>query len=275
MDVIMTDVARPALERGTAAMAASLGRLVRKGRLTQASATAAPRNPRPSGFAVDNERRTIRGCLTVSAATDDADASLARVTTTTDLDRAAEADFVIEAVAEDEGLKRSIFERLDRLCRPSAILASNTSSISITRIASSTGRPQRVIGMHFMNPPPIMQLVEIVRGLATNDAVVDATTRLASRLGKSVTYAKDYPGFIVNRILMPMVNEGFYALMEGPMGPLQLADFIGLDTCLSIMNVLHQGLGDSKYRPCPLLKQYVDAGWLGKKAGRGVYLYDK
>eukprot|EP00850_Spirogloea_muscicola_P003372 SM000013S26541 [mRNA] locus=s13:929606:931562:- [translate_table: standard] len=272
MDVIMTDVARPALDRGTAAMAASLGRLVRKGRLTQASATATPWNPRPSA--------------------DDADASLARVTTTTDLDRAAEAGFVIEAVAEDEGLKRSIFERLDRLCRPSAILATNTSSISITRIASSTRRPQQVIGMHFMNPPPIMKLVEIVRGLATNDAVVDATTSLASRLGKSVTYAKDYPGFIVNRILMPMVNEGFYALMEGvaeakdidtsmtlgtnqPVGPLQLADFIGLDTCLAIMNVLHQGLGDSKYRPCPLLKQYVDAGWLGKKAGRGVYLYDK
>ncbi|MCO5579215.1 hypothetical protein L7F22_033069 [Adiantum nelumboides] len=219
---------------------------------------------------------------------DQMDESIALIKPTTSLEHLEPVDFVVEAVAEDESLKRRIFAQLDKIVKPSAVLASNTSSISITRLANETKRPNQVIGMHFMNPPPVMKLVEVVRGLATEDSVFETTKALAERFGKTVSCSKDYPGFIVNRILMPMINEAFYALMEGvgtaddidngmklgtnhPMGPLALADFIGLDTCLSIMQVLYQGLGDTKYRPCPLLVQYVDAGWLGKKTGRGVY----
>ncbi|KAJ7537775.1 hypothetical protein O6H91_11G022000 [Diphasiastrum complanatum] len=257
LQVLMSDVDSVALARGMRTIASSLARFVKKGTLAQ----------------------------------EEADATLARVKTTTSLLEMGNVDVVIEAVSENESLKRSIFAELDRLLKPSSILASNTSSISITRLAASTNRPQRVIGMHFMNPPPLMQLVEIVRGPATADEVFGTIKNLAERLGKTVTCSRDFPGFIVNRILMPMINEAFYALMEGigspqdidvgmklgtnqPMGPLTLADFIGLDTCLSIMNVLHKGLGDSKYRPCPLLIQYVDAGWHGRKSGRGVYSYN-
>eukprot|EP00897_Mesotaenium_endlicherianum_P002616 jgi/Mesen1/2382/ME001565S01385 len=201
------------------------------------------------------------------------DATLSRITPSTDLADLAPAQVVIEAVAEDETLKRALFARLDTLVEPTALLASNTSSISITRLAAATLRPSQVVGMHFMNPPPVMQLVEVVRGMATSDAVYDATCALALRLGKTTCTAQDHPGFVVNRVLMPMINEAFCALLEGPMGPLALADFIGLDTCLAIMRVLHGGLGDDKYRPCPLLVRYVDAGWLGRKSGRGVYVY--
>jgi len=199
-------------------------------------------------------------------------------------------DLVIEAVIENEAIKKDLFSRLDMILPSQSILASNTSSISITRLASSTKRPDRVIGMHFMNPVPIMKLVEIIPGMATSDLVVENIKLLATTLGKQVSLSRDYPGFIVNRILMPMINEAFFALMEGvasaedidrgmklgtnqPMGPLELADFIGLDTCLYILNVMYKGLGDPKYRPSPLLIQYVDAGWMGKKSGRGVYHY--
>jgi 3-hydroxybutyryl-CoA dehydrogenase len=199
------------------------------------------------------------------------------------------ADLVIEAATEREGLKLEIFRALDQAVQPRAILATNTSSIPITRIAAVTRRPERVIGMHFMNPVPVMKLVEVIRGLPTSDETTQATVALAQRLGKTVAFSRDFPGFIVNRILLPMLNEAMTALMEGvgtpedidtamklgtnqPMGPLALADLIGLDTCLAIMEVLHRGHGD-KYRPCPLLRQYVDAGWLGKKAGRGFYRY--
>ena len=203
----------------------------------------------------------------------------------------SDCDFVVEAATEREDLKLKIFSSLDEVCKPEAILATNTSSIPITRIAAATHRPDKVIGMHFMNPVPVMKLVEIIRGLPTSDATHDTTEALAKRLGKTCAYANDFPGFIVNRILLPMLNEAMVALMEGvgkpedidtamklgtnqPMGPLALADLIGLDTCLSIMEVLHRGHGD-KYRPCPMLRQYVDAGWLGKKTGRGFYDYSK
>jgi 3-hydroxybutyryl-CoA dehydrogenase len=203
----------------------------------------------------------------------------------------ATADFVVEAVSENESLKRQIFERLDALCRPGVVLASNTSSIPITRIAAATKRPELVIGMHFMNPVPVMKLVEIIRGLATSDETNAVTQSLCKRLEKTTVTSRDIGGFIVNRVLMPMINEAVYALYEGigsaqdidtgmklgtnqPMGPLELADFIGLDTCLAIMEVLQAGLGDSKYRPCPLLRQHVDAGWLGRKTGRGFHRYD-
>ena len=198
---------------------------------------------------------------------------------------------MVEAIIENEEIKTRLFAELDGILRPEAILASNTSSISITRLAAATERPEQVIGMHFMNPVPIMKLVEVIRGIATSDETYAATLGLAETLGKTVSAGRDYPGFIVNRILLPMINEAFYALMEGvasaedidtgmklgtnqPMGPLTLADFIGLDTCLAIMEVLHTGLGDAKYRPCPLLRQYVDAGWYGRKSGRGVYTYE-
>lgn len=201
-------------------------------------------------------------------------------------------DLVIEAIVENESIKCDVFKKLDEMLPESSILASNTSSISITRLAAATQRPDRFIGMHFMNPVPIMKLVEIIPGIATNQDTTDRITQLAEGLGKEVSTSKDYPGFVVNRILMPMINEAFTALMEGvaspedidkgmklgtnqPMGPLTLADFIGLDTCLAIMRVLHEGLGDSKYRPSPLLVQYVDAGWFGRKSGRGVYDYSK
>jgi 3-hydroxybutyryl-CoA dehydrogenase len=219
------------------------------------------------------------------------EAALALLTTSTELSALKSCDIVIEAATENEALKLKILQEVDALLAPTALLASNTSSISITRLAAATRRPDKFIGMHFMNPVPVMQLVEVIRGLATSDETFAATVELAQKLGKTVAEAQDYPGFIVNRILMPMINEAIYTLMEGigtpqaidtgmklgtnaPMGPLELADFIGLDTCLAIMRVLHDGLGDTKYRPCPLLVKYVDAGWLGRKSGRGFYTYN-
>ncbi len=216
--------------------------------------------------------------------------ALDRITTTTELARLASADLVIEAVVEDETVKRGLFATLDGICVPGAILASNTSSISITRLAAATRRADRVIGMHFMNPVPVMELVEVIRGIATSDETAEAVDALARRLGKTPILCNDYPGFVSNRVLMPMINEAIEALREGvaareaidgimklgmnhPMGPLRLADFIGLDTCLAILRVLQQGFGDPKYRPSPLLVKMVDAGWLGKKSGRGFYEY--
>lgn len=218
--------------------------------------------------------------------------ALQRLRFSTDLKELHSADVIIEAIVESEDVKRKLFLELDKIAKRSSILASNTSSIPITRLASATTRPEQVIGMHFMNPPPIMKLVEIVRGADTSNETFDAIKILAERLGKTVICSQDYSGFIVNRILMPMINEAFFALFTGvatkedidtgmklgtnhPMGPLELADFIGLDVCLSIMKVLHSGLGDNKYAPCPLLVQYVDAGRLGRKRGIGVYDYRK
>jgi 3-hydroxybutyryl-CoA dehydrogenase len=219
------------------------------------------------------------------------DRVIARIETTTNLEDLACADFVIEAVVENEDAKIGLFQKLDQLCPPEVIFASNTSSISITRMGARTRRADRVIGMHFMNPVPAMRLVEIIRGLATSDETYQATRALAERVGKTTMTAEDFPGFIVNRVLLPMINEAIYTLYEGvggvtdidtamklgtnqPMGPLELADLIGLDTCLAIMEVMHRVLGDDKYRPCPLLKKYVDAGYLGRKSGRGFYKYD-
>ncbi|KAJ0700834.1 putative 3-hydroxybutyryl-CoA dehydrogenase [Helianthus annuus] len=218
--------------------------------------------------------------------------ALERLKYTSNLEDLQYADIVIEAIVESEDVKKKLFAELDKIVKGSAILASNTSSISITRLATATKRPQQVIGMHFMNPPPIMKLVEIIRGADTSDETFTATKTLAERFGKTVVCSRDYAGFIVNRILMPMINEAFHALYTGvatkedidagmklgtnqPMGPLELADFIGLDVCLSILKVLHSGLGDVKYAPCPLLVQYVDAGRLGRKRGIGVYSYVK
>ena len=221
----------------------------------------------------------------------DRDAALARIAATAGLERLAEAGLVVEAIVEDEAAKKDLFARLDALVPVGTILATNTSSISITRLAAGTKRPDRFIGMHFMNPVPVMALVEVIRGIATSDETADTALTLAKELGKTPLSCRDFPGFVANRILMPMLNEAFFAVHEGvatpeavdgimklgmnhPMGPLTLADFIGLDTCLAILRVLHQGLGDDKYRPCPLLVQMVDAGWHGRKAGRGFYRYD-
>jgi len=254
--VTMIDVSAESLERGMATIEKNMTRQVRKGTLDPASR----------------------------------DAALERITTSGALDLVGDADVVIEAATERADLKFGIFADIDRLAPPEAILASNTSSISITEIAARTSRPEQVIGMHFMNPVPVMQLVEVIRGLATSDATTRAVFDLAQKVGKTPVEVNDYPGFVSNRVLMPMINEAVYCLMEGvgsieaidqvmklgvnhPMGPLALADLIGLDTCVSILQVLHTGLGDPKYRPCPLLRKYVAAGWLGRKAGRGFYEY--
>jgi 3-hydroxybutyryl-CoA dehydrogenase len=255
-DVTMIDVSAEALERGRDTIARNLDRQVKKGALSGEAANVA----------------------------------LSRVNTALSLDHVADAQVVIEAATERSDLKFRIFEDLDRLAAPDAILATNTSSISITEIAARTKRPELVIGMHFMNPVPVMQLVEVIRGLATSDETTHRVMALSRALGKTPVEVNDFPGFAANRILMPMINEAIYCVMEGvgtpeaidtvmklgmnhPMGPLTLADFIGLDTCLAILEVLHDGLGDQKYRPCPLLRKYVAAGWHGKKSGRGFYHY--
>jgi 3-hydroxybutyryl-CoA dehydrogenase len=256
LSVVMRDVSDEFLKRGLAAIDKSLQRDVDKDRLT-----------------VEAKREII-----------------ARIKPTTSIDDLRNAEFVIEAVNEDLTVKSEIFRQLDGITRKGVILASNTSSISITKLAAITSRPDRFIGMHFMNPVPVMKLVEIVRGAATSVATYDATKQLAGAMGKISVEVNDSPGFVSNRVLMPMINEAIFAVYEGvgtagaideimklgmnhPMGPLQLADFIGLDVCLAIMNVLYDGFDDSKYRPCPLLKKYVDAGWLGRKSGRGFYQY--
>jgi 3-hydroxybutyryl-CoA dehydrogenase len=254
--VTMIDISRDALARGRDTISKNLDRQVKKGALSA------------------SDKQLI----------------VDRITTADSLDAVGGATVVIEAVTEQRELKFKIFSDIDRFADKGAILATNTSSISITEIAARTSRPDAVIGMHFMNPVPVMQLVEVIRGLATSDATARRTVDLAKAVGKTPVEANDYPGFIANRILMPMINEAVYCLMEGvgsaeaidtvmklgmnhPMGPLALADFIGLDTCVAILSVLHEGLGDPKYRPCPLLKKYVAAGWLGKKSGRGFYMY--
>lgn len=254
--VTMVDVSADALERGRATITKNLERQVKKGAL-------------PAG------------------ATDEI---LGRVSVSTDSAAASDASLVVEAASENPALKYELFTQLDRVAPPEAILASNTSSISITEIARHTGRPEKVVGMHFMNPVPVMKLVEIIRGLATSDETARTVVELSRKLGKTPVEANDYPGFISNRILLPMINEAVYCLMEGvgtaeaidqvmtlgmnhPMGPLALADLIGLDTCLAILEVLHNELGDPKYRPCPLLRKYVAAGWLGRKTKRGFHNY--
>ncbi|MFC7052417.1 3-hydroxybutyryl-CoA dehydrogenase [Hansschlegelia quercus] len=232
------------------------------------------------------QRQTGKGAITDA----DREAALKRIATSSDFKELVDCDLVIEAATEDEQTKRKIYSELCPKLKPEAMLATNTSSISITRLAASTDRPERFIGIHFMNPVPVMQLVELIRGIATEDETFESSKNLIAKLGKTVAVSEDFPAFMVNRILLPMINEAIYTLYEGvgsvdaidtamrlganhPMGPLQLADFIGLDTCLSVMQVLHDGLADSKYRPCPLLVKYVEAGWLGRKTQRGFYDY--
>jgi 3-hydroxybutyryl-CoA dehydrogenase len=247
--------------------------------------------------ALDNGRSTIaknieRQVKKGTIPAEDQVKILSRIDLNMDLEAAGSASLIIEAASEDAGLKYRIFTDLDRIAKPQAILATNTSSISITEIARRTSRPDKVVGMHFMNPVPVMKLVEIIRGLATSDETTEYVTDLSKQLGKTPVEVNDFPGFVSNRVLMPMINEAVYCLMEGvgeaaaidqvmtlgmnhPMGPLALADLIGLDTCVAILDVLWEGLGNPKYAPCPLLKKYVAAGWLGRKSGRGFYTYDK
>ncbi len=256
LDVIMNDIKTEFVEKGIGNITKNLTRSVDRGKMTE-----------PEKFAV-----------------------LGRIKTSVELADMASADFVVEAATENESIKFQIFKDLDRICKKGAILATNTSSIPIGRIANQTGRPDKVIGMHFMNPVPVMKLIEVIKGLATSDETFDTTWELSVKFGKTPAEANDFPGFIANRILLPMINEAVYCLYHGvgkaedidtvmklgmnhPMGPLALADLIGLDTCLAIMETLYDGFCDSKYRPCPLLKKYVEAGWLGRKTGRGFYEY--
>lgn len=255
-DVLMTDISQDALDTSQKIIASNLGRQVSRGKISD----------------------------------DDMNAALGRIHTTLKLPDLGQSDLVIEAATEREPIKQAIFDEIQPHLAPHTILTSNTSSISITRLASRTDRPERFMGFHFMNPVPVMQLVELIRGIATDEPTYAACKGVVDKLGKTAASAEDFPAFIVNRILMPMINEAVYTLYEGvgnvqsidqsmklganhPMGPLELADFIGLDTCLAIMNVLHEGLADTKYRPCPLLTKYVEAGWLGRKTNRGFYDY--